>query len=101
MRAQAALSLLAAMSCVCCAAESLPREPATSEIKDMVNSIDAQLKTLNRSPVMLQTGTARDGDLPIYRGGSDVVRIDATTGDPSTDLQDTFYYSAADVVFVR
>ena len=101
MRAQAALSLLAAMSCVCCAAESIPREPATSEIKDMVNSIDAQLKTLNRSRVMLQTGTDRGGELTIYRRGSDVVRIDAIIGGSSSDLQDTFYYSGANVVFVR
>jgi hypothetical protein len=50
---------------------------------------------------MLQTGTDRGGELTIYRRGSEVVRIDAIIGGSNSDLQDTFYYSDANVVFVR
>ncbi len=50
---------------------------------------------------MLQTGTDRGGELTIYRRGSDVVRIDATIGGSNSDLQNVFYYSGANPIFVR
>ena len=94
------LSVLIGLFSVCPAAQPVPRDTGL-EIKGMVDDIDSRLKRLNRSRVMLQTGTDRGGELTIYRRDSDVVRIDATIGGSNSDLQDVFYYFRAKVVFVR
>ncbi len=93
--------LLAGLFCVCCAAQPLPREPCAPEIKSTVNDIDSHLKGFNRSRITLQTGTDRGGKLTIYRRGSDVVRIDAVISGSNSDLQDVFYYSGTNLIFVR
>jgi hypothetical protein len=79
----------------------MSRASGFPDVEDIVNNIDAHLKALSRSRAMLQTGTDRGGELTIYRRGSDIVRIDATIGGSNSDLQDVFYYSDANVVFVR
>jgi hypothetical protein len=99
--AQAALPLVAGLFCVCCAAQPVSKEPGHQQVTKMVSNIDSHLKTFNRSSAMLQTGTDRGGELIIYRRGSDVVRIDAVIGGSHSDFQDVFYYSGANVVFVR
>jgi hypothetical protein len=101
MKGPTALPLLAALFCVCCTAESMSTEPGSLDIKHMVDNVDSHLKALNRSNATLQTGTDRGGELTIYRRGSEVVRIDATIGGSNSDLQDVFYYSNANLVFVR
>src|SRR5207245_11721936 len=63
--------------------------------------LSSHLNTFSRSSAMLQTRTDRGGELTIYRRGSDVVRIDAVIGGSNSDLQNVFYYSNANVVFVR
>jgi hypothetical protein len=100
-RAQATLLLLAGLFCPCYAAQSAPQKPVTIEIKDTVNNIDSHLKALNKSYAILQTGTDRGGQVTIYRSGTDVVRIDAIIGGSNSDLQDVFYYSGANLVFVK
>jgi hypothetical protein len=101
MRAPAALPFFAVLFCVCCTAESMSTEPGSLDIKHMVDNVDSHLKALNRANATLQTGTDRGGELTIYRRGSEVVRIDATIGGSNSDLQDVFYYSDANLVFVR
>src|SRR5437867_11392349 len=101
MRTQAFLSLLSALICLCCAAESTSTQPSPLEVTNMVHKVDFDLKSLIRSSAMLQTGTDRGGELTIYRRGSDVVRIDATIGGSNSDLQNVFYYSGANPIFVR
>jgi hypothetical protein len=98
---QTALALLVGLFCIFSAAQTVPRDLGTAEIKTMVNDIDFHLKRLNRSRVMLQTGTDRGGELTVYRRGSDVVRINATIGGSNSDLHEVFYYVGAKVVFVR
>ena len=99
--AQTAFPLLAGLFWLCCAAQPVPTESGIFEIRGIVNNIDSHLKELNKSRATLQTGTDRGGELAIYRRGSDVVRIDATIGGSNSDLQDLFYYSGANLVFVR
>ncbi len=101
MRTQAFLSLLSALICLCCAAESTSTQPSPLEVTNMVHKVDFDLKSLIRSSAMLQTGTDRGGQLTIYRRGSEVVRIDATIGGSNSDLQEVFYYSSANLVFLR
>ena len=98
---QTALSLLVGLFCISSAAQAAQRDLRIPEIKTMVNDVDFHLKRLNRSRVMLQTGTDRGGELTVYRRGSDVVRVDATIGGSNSDLQEVFYYVGAKVVFVR
>src|SRR5262249_44785261 len=98
---RAALPVLVGLFSICCAAEPVPRDRGMLETRGMVNDIDSHLKRLNKSRVMLQTGTDRGGELTIYRRGSDVVRINAIIGGSNSDLQDVFYYSGAKVVFIR
>jgi len=100
-RVQATLSLLAGLFWICSAAQPAPREPVSLEIKDIVNDIDSHLKAVKRSYTMLQTGTDRGGQLTIYRTRSDVVRIDAVIGGSNSDLKDVFYYSRANLVFIK
>jgi hypothetical protein len=100
-RIQVALPLLIGLFSICSAAQPVPRDLGTDDVKSMVDDIDSHLKRLNRSRAMLQTGTDRGGELTIYRRGSDVVRIDAIIGGSNSDLQDVFYYSSANLVFVR
>jgi hypothetical protein len=99
-RIRVILSLVIVLFSICPAALPVPRGPGL-EIKGMVDEIDSHLKRLNRSRLMLQTGTDRGGELTIYKRDSDVVRIDATIGGSNSDLQDVFYYFGAKVVFVR
>jgi hypothetical protein len=98
---QTALALLVGLFSIFNAAQAVPSDLGIPEIKNMVDDIDFHLKRLNRSRVMLQTGTDRGGELAVYRRGSDVVRIDATIGGSNSDLQEVFYYVGAKVVFVR
>jgi len=95
------LPLLAGLFSICSAAQAVPRDVGTIEIKAMVNDVDSHLRRFNKSRAMLQTGTDRGGELTIYRRGSDVVRIDATIGGSNSDLHDVFYYSGANPIFVR
>jgi len=96
-----ALPLLVGLFSICFAAQAVPRDLGTIEIKAMVNDVDSHLRRFDKSRIMLQTGTDRGGELTIYRRGSDVVRIDATIGGSSSDLHDVFYYFGASPIFVR
>jgi hypothetical protein len=100
-RTHAALPLLAGLLCVCCVAQALPREIGIPQIKSIVNNIDSHLKELKESRATLQTGTDRGGQLTIYRRGSDVVRIDAIISGSNSDLQNAFYYSGMNLIFVK
>ena len=100
-RIRVALPLLVGLFSICSAAQAVPRDLGTIEIKAMVNDVDSHLKRFNKSRARLQTGTDRGGELTIYRRGSDVVRIDATIGGSNSDLHDVFYYSGANPIFVR
>ena len=79
----------------------MPRGLRTPQIKAIVSEVDSNLKALNKSRAILQTGTDRGGELTLYRRNSDVVRIDAVIGGSNSDLENVFYYSGANPVFVR
>jgi hypothetical protein len=93
--------LVAGLSWFCCASQPVATDQEITGIKSSVNNIDSNLNELNRSRAMLRTGTDRGGELTIYRRGSDIVRIDATVGGSNSDLQDVFYYSGVNLLFVR
>jgi len=98
---KAHLLLGAGLFWCCCASQPVSAAQEITDIKAGVNNIDSHLNELNRSRAMLQTGTDRGGELTIYRRGSDIVRIDATIGGSNSDLQHVFYYSGANLLFVR
>jgi hypothetical protein len=101
IRADARLLLLAGFVSVYCAAQPIPRSLDTLQIKAIVSNIDSNLKALNRSRAVLQTGTDRGGELALYRRGSDVVRIDAVIGGSNSDSENVFYYSGTNPIFIR
>lgn len=101
IRADAGLLLLAGFLFVYCDAQPMPRGLGTFQIKAIVSDIDSNLKALDRSRALLQTGTDRGGELALYRRHSDVVRIDAVIGGSNSDLENVFYYSGPNLIFVR
>lgn len=100
MRVQNAVLLFGAFLCVYHEAEAMSQE-RVREVTTVVNGIDSNLGVLNKSGIILQTGTDRGGELTIYRKGSGVARIDATIAGSNSNLQEIFYYSNGHVIFIK
>ena len=100
MKVNAALRVMLALFATACPAYSQPRDNGCAATKATVNSIDASVARLQKSSLKLETGTDRGGELTVYRKGSTIVRIDATVGLSNADVNDVFYYSGRNLIFV-